>query len=137
MRLSNRTKRLLLAAFIISSALIGFLCIGLIRDVIGVYIGCPFLAIAVIVSIYTFLFPIVDKPPSLQEKIDVMNLNKYKEKFKFNDCLICKNSKQYMVKFDCDHYFCNDCVYKTNIEKCPTCRSYIDPFAITYYLNEI
>lgn len=137
MKISNRIKRLLLAAFIISSALIGSLCIGLIKDITGVYIGAPFLGMAVLVSIYTFLYPIVDKPPTLQDKIDVLNLNKYKEKFKFNDCLICLNKKQYMVRFDCNHYFCNDCIYKSNVEKCPTCRSYIDPFAVTYYINEV
>ena len=89
MRLTNRTKRLLLGIGIVSFALIGSLCIGIIKDIIGVYIGCPFLAIAVFISIYTFLYPIIDKPPSLQDKIDVMNLNKYKDKYKFNDCSIC------------------------------------------------
>jgi hypothetical protein len=137
MRLTNRTKRLLLGLGIVSFALVGSLCIGLIKEIKGVIIGCPFLVIAVLISIYTFLYPVIDKPQSLQDKIDVMNLTKYKNKFNFGNCSLCLNNKQYMVLLDCSHYFCNDCIFKSNMEKCQDCKRYIDPFAVSYFINEV
>ncbi len=60
----------------------------------------------------------------------------YNKTEKLDDCQICLENKKFMVRFECNHEFCRDCIKENYNKKCSMCFKHIEPSKALFIINE-
>jgi len=68
-------------------------------------------------------------------KAFIQNDKNYKIIQKDLECAICIDNKKYMIKLECNHIFCRDCVVK--LYDCGYCKKIINKYNVSLILNTV
>ena len=63
----------------------------------------------------------------------IQNDKNYKIIQKDLECAVCMDNKKYMIKLECNHIFCRDCVVR--LHDCGFCKKIINKYNITLIMN--
>ncbi len=67
--------------------------------------------------------------------MNILKNNMYKIEEKLDECIICFNDEIYFIKFNCNHYYCRNCIINGDFKLCPICRKLINYYDIKYIIN--